>query len=278
MKVPLKIFLTFVILIHVQFAGFSQVQSHSDSTVVKVNGPYLKSYWTDFKGVVVSPLHWSKKEVIAASSIAVASAILYTQDEKIARFSQNYRSDFGDDLNTYFFDPFGKMYYTAPLMGAFYLYGAFTHNNKPKAVAMDFVKASVYSGIIVTGIKHLGHRTRPFQTTDFNARLWDGPLAEDWNHTSFPSGHTIMTWTFASVLATHYPDKKWLGISVYALATAEGLARIYANKHWSSDVVVGAALGYAIGRFVVKHSYYNLNLTPVFGKNYSGIGLRIPLN
>jgi len=256
------------------FWGLSYGQKNgSNDSICKLNKGYFISYWTDFKGVVASPAHWSKGEYIAAGSVAIGAGILYSQDKQIAEFFQAHRSDNLDKANEYFFDPFGKMYYTVPLMGAFYIYGALAHKNKPKSVAMDFVKASLYSGIIVTGIKHLAHRHRPFQTNPLNPYLWDGPMTDDWGHTSFASGHTIMTWTFASVVATHYKDRLWIPITVYSLATLEGVARMYSNKHWSSDVVIGAALGYAIGVYVVNHNQTNWQITPVVGMNYSGLGV-----
>ena len=251
--------------------GLSYGQNDS---ICKVNKAYIKSYWTDFKGVVSSPIHWSKGEYITAGGVLVTAGILYTQDKQIATFFQAHRTDNLDKADEYFFDPFGKMYYTVPLMGAFYLYGTFAHKNKPKAVAMDFVKASLYSGIIVTGIKHLAHRHRPFQTNPLNPYLWDGPNTTNWGHTSFPSGHTIMAWTFASVVATHYKEHLWVPITVYSLASLEGIARMYANKHWSSDVIIGAALGYAIGTYVVNHSHCKFQLSPIVGTNYTGLGVR----
>jgi membrane-associated phospholipid phosphatase len=49
-----------------------------------------------------------------------------------------------------------------------------------------------------------------------------------------------------------YKDKLWVGILSYGLATGVGLSRVYDNVHWSSDVLVGAALGFAIGQSVYK--------------------------
>jgi len=88
--------------------------------------------------------------------------VLYSQDKQIVDFWQRQRTEGLDKANEYFFDPLGKMYYTIPLMVAFYLYGAAKGENKPKWVAIDFVQVSLYSGVIVTVIKHLAHRHRLF--------------------------------------------------------------------------------------------------------------------
>jgi hypothetical protein len=42
---------------------------------------------------------------------------------------------------------------------------------------------------------------------------------------------------------------------MYAGATAVGLSRMYHNKHWASDVVMGAAIGTFSGRKVVQYAH-----------------------
>ncbi len=59
---------------------------------------------------------------------------------------------------------------------------------------------------------------------------------------SFPSGHAVSAFTAATVLAGG-ADTPLL----YTLATAVALSRVYVRMHHLSDVVVGAALGVAIG-------------------------------
>jgi membrane-associated phospholipid phosphatase len=39
----------------------------------------------------------------------------------------------------------------------------------------------------------------------------------------------------------------------YSAAVLVGFARIYHNAHWFSDTVLGAAIGYFVGRFVMNH-------------------------
>jgi membrane-associated phospholipid phosphatase len=67
---------------------------------------------------------------------------------------------------------------------------------------------------------------------------------------SFPSGHTSNAFAMASVAQLHYGWK--VGAPAYALAGLMGLSRIHQDKHWLSDVVAGAAVGYIAGRTVVR--------------------------
>jgi membrane-associated phospholipid phosphatase len=69
---------------------------------------------------------------------------------------------------------------------------------------------------------------------------------------AFPSGHTISAFSVATVYAKRYPNRKWKPIVAYSLAGIVGLSRSSLETHFVSDVALGAALGYFIGRHVVK--------------------------
>jgi len=70
---------------------------------------------------------------------------------------------------------------------------------------------------------------------------------------SFPSGHSATSFAFASVIAHRYPDKKWVKWGAYALATGVSLSRYPAKKHFTSDILVGATLGYVTGAYMANH-------------------------
>lgn len=67
---------------------------------------------------------------------------------------------------------------------------------------------------------------------------------------SFPSGHTSNAFALAAVVERHYGWKA--GIPGYALASLVGVSRLQRNKHYLSDVLAGATLGYVVGRTVVR--------------------------
>ena len=92
---------------------------------------------------------------------------------------------------------------------------------------------------------------------------------------SFPSGHTSFAFTLAEVLHQEYKDKPFIYISGYALATTVGAMRILNNKHWFTDVMVGAGIGMAATKLIYATHQYKWKMNkggflPIIGSNQAG--------
>lgn len=128
----------------------------------------------------------------------------------------------------------------------------------------------------ITGFgKGLFNRSRPV--------AGQGPLAADpggfeGTHTklSMPSGHTARAFALASVLA-HQADRWYVSTLAYGGAASVGLERVRSGDHWLTDVVVGGALGYLIGRTVVpsNSSFDGVNYTPIVSTNRVGLSIQL---
>lgn len=80
------------------------------------------------------------------------------------------------------------------------------------------------------------------------------------SYTSFPSGHTATAFVGAEFLWQEYKDKSvWYGIMGYTVAAGTGIFRMYNDRHWLNDVLIGAG----IGIFYTKLTYW---LHPFFTK------------
>lgn len=61
---------------------------------------------------------------------------------------------------------------------------------------------------------------------------------------SFPSLHTVQAFIGASFMHKELGHRSpWYSVGAYTVATATGFYRMLNNKHWLSDVMVGAAIG-----------------------------------
>ncbi|MEN8375567.1 MAG: phosphatase PAP2 family protein [Gemmatimonadota bacterium] len=114
----------------------------------------------------------------------------------------------------------------------------------------------VATGMAVSAIKIGTGRLRPF--ADGGAEDFDfgRGFARENRSLSFPSGHTATAFAVAATLTEeakhHWPgQQKWIGPLLYAAATFVGASRMLDDKHWSSDVLMGAAVGTFAGRRTV---------------------------
>lgn len=67
---------------------------------------------------------------------------------------------------------------------------------------------------------------------------------------SFPSNHSVVAWSSAAVLASEY-DGPLTRLTAYGLAAGVSVTRVLGREHFPSDVLVGSAVGWMIGRYVV---------------------------
>jgi membrane-associated phospholipid phosphatase len=118
---------------------------------------------------------------------------------------------------------------------------------------------AVLVGDLVTGaLKGLAGRARPFVVADSNAADFHlGAGFTNPDRTSFPSGHTTSAFAAAAAVTAEtgrwWPRSTWfVGPLMYGGATMVGLSRMYHNRHWASDVALGAAIGTFSGQKVIQ--------------------------
>lgn len=143
-----------------------------------------------------------------------------------------------------------------------YIVGRVDGQRRVQSLGLHSVESILLADILGGGIKVLAGRQRPYVDINnpYDFQLGRG-LRED-KFRSFPSGHTINAFAFASTFTREtqfwWPHATWyIGTIFYGGATMVGLSRIYNNKHWASDVMGGAAIGTIIGLKVVRYTHSN---------------------
>ncbi len=91
---------------------------------------------------------------------------------------------------------------------------------------------------------------------------------------SFSSGHTATAFSIATIIANEYGNQPLVPPLSYSLAFLAGWSRMNDNKHWASDVIFGAAIGYFTAKAILKyHKGRNPNrlvIMPMMGKDRRG--------
>jgi membrane-associated phospholipid phosphatase len=142
---------------------------------------------------------------------------------------------------------FGKAYTTGGVAAAFYLAGRAFHNEKARETGLLAGEALIDTGIVTEGLKLVSRRARPNAGNE-RAEFFEGG-------SSFPSGHSSTVWAVATVIAYEYHKNPFIKYGAYAAATAVSMSRFSGRNHFLSDIVIGSAIGFGVGRFVYRNHH-----------------------
>lgn len=143
-----------------------------------------------------------------------------------------------------------------------YAVGRLAHTKELADLGLHGEEAIGVATVVTTAIKMTAGRARPYVVRDTNPSdfgLLRG-LTKGSDYSSFPSGHTMSAFAAAAVVANEasrwWPGSQWyVGTAMYAGATAVALSRMYDNKHWATDVIMGAGIGTFAGNKVVRFNH-----------------------
>jgi membrane-associated phospholipid phosphatase len=209
---------------------------------------------------IVGVFHADNVVPFLVGGSAAATASFFDQDVRDS--IQGETLNWGDTLET----GAGPVWSTVFVAGMFTA-GRLSHGSRFRAMTYDMLDASIVNFGYTELIKVAVGRERP------NGQ----------DNKSFPSGHTSNSFALAAVAERHYGWK--LGVPAYLVAGLVGASRLEQDKHYLSDVVAGAALGYIVGRTVVRVNGRPLSsgsargaemhLAPIVARHTRGVRLSI---
>ncbi len=200
---------------------------------------FVRQLVRDQKSIWTSPAHIKASDAKWLAPLAGGTAFLFTKDTQIAHHFEQHPTLEGvsSKVST------AGLYSTWAVPGAFLALGHFKGNERMSDTGRRGFQAALYSTAVMQAMKLITDRSRP--ADGGNGHFWTGGDA-------FPSGHSMEAWALAKVVSDEYSDKKFVKIGMYSFATAVSLSRITTDRHWASDVLVGGAVGYLIGKFVMR--------------------------
>jgi membrane-associated phospholipid phosphatase len=129
-------------------------------------------------------------------------------------------------------------------------------------IAWHTTESIFVASAAATVVRGILGRSRPFVTADSDAHDFKpGRGFRELRYRAYPSIHAASAFATAATLtaetARHSRRSAWVvGPLAYSLAALPGLSRMYADKHWASDVVMGAALGAVSGWATVRYHHH----------------------
>lgn len=247
---------------------------------------FFKSVLQDEGHILSSPSRMKGKDFLMWGGVGLVTGLLIANDEAIYRNFKTFQAKhkWVDDVSP-IVTKLGLGEWNLGIAGLFYGSGLIIKDPKARETARLIVMTYIHTGIVAQIGKHLTGRQRPANSVSLGIDHWSGPSGffkrykdgQLSRYDAFPSGHTISIFGTATVIAEMYKKTVWVPILSYTVAGLCGLSRVTEDTHWLSDVFLAAALGYAIGKYIVKKrnrlSDRHLDIYPVASSKQVGIGL-----
>jgi membrane-associated phospholipid phosphatase len=216
------------------------------------------------------PFQIENGNILTTLGVVAATSLTYVFDRDIQQKLQSDKNSGlkrATDAGTIAGNPFIHLGLAALVYGT----AVAADSPKWKETGEMMGEALILSDVSTLIIKEAVGRGRPNITNhkgDFK------PFGFRSDYDSFPSMHTSSSFALASVLAAT-SESFSMKAAYYSAATFVAFSRMYQNKHWASDVVLGAALGELCGRVVTSYhaSGNKLGLVPQAYAEGAGLAL-----
>ena len=170
------------------------------------------------------------REQIVPLAIGSAAALAFAPvDRQVSDAVRGHADGFGKAGEI-----IGSPLVIGALSGGLILGSLATDNSRFRGYAFTLSQGLIVATTVTSAAKLAVRRTRPNEE----------------NHWSFPSGHAADTFALATVSLHYYGWKA--GVPLYALASLVAASRVEQGKHFPSDVLVGATIGYIAGRAAIR--------------------------
>ncbi len=203
----------------------------------------------DQEGIWTSPLRIRESNAIVPVTLVLATTVLITTDHQVMSSSKLQNTSLNNEATTASTGLLGGF---VALPVAMYGLGYLKHDDHATETGILGGEAMLNGLAVSEVMKFVSLRERP--TIDSaKGRFFQTSVG---SNSSFPSNHSVIAWSSAAVVASEYGGPL-TQVTAYGLATGVSLTRVLGRDHFPSDVFVGSAVGWLIGRYVVhRHAHW----------------------
>jgi membrane-associated phospholipid phosphatase len=199
----------------------------------------MDEVWDAFTHTLSAPGRWDSDDWVAAGLITggVAASTIFEGD--LRNSIQGSRGKVGDVLERMGYW-YGTPLVTVPATLLTYGAGVAFGSDGVRDTGMMMMDVLLLVGLVQQPARMIAGRARP--------ELGEGqfsfkPFTTANDRASFISGHAWSAFGISNIVARQI-DQGWAYVTFFSLAGITGWSRLYADKHWLSDVLAGSILGY----------------------------------
>lgn len=196
----------------------------------------------DQKRIWTAPVRLRARDLDWLVPAAVGTALVIASDQSIQAHLPTSKTTISHGST---FSNAGAVAFAGGAAGL-YLLGVYKGNDHLRSTGLLSGEAAIDAYLVSELMKGMTRRERP---SEGSGRGRFGDSASPWQ-SSFPSQHSTAAFAIATVVAHQYPGIL-TKIVAYGGASAIGAARIIGHDHFTSDVLVGSAVGYYVGHQVL---------------------------
>lgn len=259
----------FLLCLIVASNAFGDENIFNSISAIKYEARQLGSEAVD---VATTPFDTKGAGLLGTVLTAGAVGLTYVYDGNIRSRVQNIHSrslDKATDAGNIIGNPFLHLGLAATVYGGAIL----ADSPKYKDLGEQLGESLILADATTLALKQAIGRGRPFVNGDKGSFR---PFQFKNNYDSMPSMHTASAFAMASVLASQ-SNNSLAQLFYYSTATFVGFSRLYKDKHWASDIILGAVIGELCGRVVTNRHKKNdddeLSLAPMVTGNSVSLAL-----
>lgn len=211
-----------------------------------------KSLWDDQKAIWTSPLRLKPSDAEWLVPLGISTGMLIGSDQHTMNYAIHINA--GDQHTANTLSDAGVITLGA-IPAAGYLWSLVNYAPQARETGLLTGEALADSLFVNEVFKITFRRDRPL-VNNAAGNFFSSSVTDS----SFPSNHSVAAWSMAAVVASEYPG--WLTrTAVYGLAATVSISRVLSEQHFPSDVLIGSATGWLIGRYVY-HAHHDYSLNP----------------
>lgn len=195
-----------------------------------------------------APFHWEEENFIHLGLVLGITYGAMQFDDELKDFTQKIRTESSPIpilAGRFYGEPL-----TPVVLGSYFLINGNSNGNLfQRKLGFEILQASFYSIATTQLIKMVLGRERPSRTDDH--QNFTGPTLLNNDFFSMPSGHTTIAFAVSTVLSEN-SSTELLKVVSYLPAFLTAYSRVYENRHWFSDVVLGGIIGFAAAKYFVQ--------------------------